>query len=222
MKKHEKKYKKRYEKKVNKLINIVKEHISKNIKQYLIFLILFFIGIIIGTIFVNNIQIDSKTQVDTYIITCIEKIKSDYEINYIELLRNISLNHILFTILVWFLGCSVIGMPIVYLLIVYKGFSLGYTISIIITALGIEKGILFSFISLLPQNLLIIPAILALGVSGMNLYMSIIKNKRIDNMKVEIIKHTAFSTCMLMLLIFSAIIEVYISNSLLKLCITCF
>ena len=43
--------------------------------------------------------------------------------------------------------------------------------------MGLGKGILFVIISLVLQNIILIPAIIAIAVSGFNLYKSIVKNK---------------------------------------------
>ena len=142
--------------------------------------IMFFLGIIISVIVINNIDKNSKQYEEVSITTTIDSLKKGYEIDNIELLKKITLNHIIFTTLMWFLGCSLIGIPIVYLLVVYKGFSLGYTISYIILAIGTGKGIWFSIITLLLQNIIIVPATLSLAVSSINLYKSIIKNKKIE------------------------------------------
>lgn len=56
-------------------------------------------------------------------------------------------------------------MPIVFGIIVYRGFSLGYTISSCVVTFGFNKGIAFILITMLLQNLILIPAILALAVS---------------------------------------------------------
>ena len=210
------------EKRTNRIFNIIKEHVYKNIKQYAIVSIFFLIGIIAGVIFTNYIDMQTKEQIGTYITTFIECLKTDYQIDSINLLKNIIGNHIIFAFILWFMGCTIIGIPVVYALITYRGFSLGYTISTIIFTLGTGKGILFCTVTLLLQNLLIIPSILALAVSGMKLYQSMIKDKRKENIKIEMLRHTIFSLFMLFILIISSVIEVYISNNMLNLCITYF
>ena len=210
------------EKKNNFIISIISNHIYNNLKQYIIVSVLLVIGIVIGVMVVNNTKIDMKEEIKTVITTFIECLKTEYQIDSMNLLKNIIGNHIIFAFLLWFLGCTVIGIPIVYILITYKGFSLGYTISMVIYTLGTGKGILFNLITMFLQNLLIIPAILALAVSGMKLYSSIMKDKRRENIKIEIIRHTVFSFFMLLILILSALIDVYISNSLLNMCIQYF
>lgn len=88
--------------------------------------------------------------------------------------------------------------------------------------MGISKGISFTFISMLMQNLILIPAIIALAVSGFKLYKSIIKDNRKENIKLEILRHIIFSLIMLVLLIISSFIEIFISMNLLKIFIKYF
>lgn len=207
------------QKKTNKLLNGLKEHIYNNIKLYIIVSIFFLIGIIAGVILANNTQIDIQESINNNISTFINCLKTDYQIDYTNLLKNLIGTYILFVFLLWFMGCTVIGIPIVYGLIVWKGFSLSYTLASVILSLGIGKGIIFSTLSLLLQNIIIIPATLALAVSGIKLYKSIMKDKRKENIKIEIARHTIFSLLMLVLFILSALIEVYISSNLISLTI---
>ena len=123
-------------------------------------------------------------------------------------------------VIFWILGCSIIGIPIIYAIIIYKGFSLAYTISTVILALGTIKGMFFCIISLLLQNIIIIPSLFAMAVSSVNLYKVIVKDKRRENIKVEIARHTIFSVIILILLIASSFVETYLSNTLLEVCIT--
>ena len=88
--------------------------------------------------------------------------------------------------------------------------------------MGISKGLLFVLINLLLPSLLIIPAILAIAVSGFKLYKSIVKDNRKENIKLEIVRHTVFSLIMLCVMIFASLIEVFISTNILKLLIKYF
>ena len=100
------------------------------------------------------------------------------------------------------------GIPVVFGIVVYRGFCLGYTISACISVLGTSKGLAFVLANLVLQNLIFIPAMLAICVSGFRLYKSIIKDKRRENIKLEVVRHTI-----------SSLIEVFASNNLLKIII---
>lgn len=115
----------------------------------------------------------------------------------------------------WFIGSTVIGLPIVLGIVLYRGFCIGYTISSAITILGMQKGIGFSLATLLAQNIIFIPALIALAVSGIKLYQSIMKDKRRENIKIEIMRHTMISIILFVALMISSLIEVYISTNLL-------
>lgn len=77
---------------------------------------------------------------------------------------------------------------------------------------------LFVATSILLQNIIFIPCILALAVSGMKLYKAIMKDKRRETIKLEITRHTIFSCILLLGLEIAALVEVYLSSNLLEIC----
>jgi len=98
--------------------------------------------------------------------------------------------------------------------VMIKGFSVGYTISSIISCFGIGKGILMVLSIMLLHNIIFIPTMFATGVSGLKLYQSIMKNRERNNIKIEILRHTIFCALMLILMIISSLIEIYVSTNL--------
>lgn len=204
----------RRDKRKNKIIEILTTHINNNLKQYAIISVIFLIGIIIGVIFINNIDAKNEENVKEYLNVFTKSLQTDYEIDKGELLKSSITSNLILGISIWFIGCTVIGIPIIYLIILVKGFSLGYTLSSVVLTFGIWKGIIFILSSMLTQNIISIPCILALVVSGMRLYKSIMKDKRKENIKLEVLRHTIFSALITGVLIVSSFIEVYISSNL--------
>jgi len=211
----------RYKKKPRK-INFLLFHIKNNKKEYAIVSILFIIGIVIGVVFINNISKSGSSEISTYLNSFITSLKQSQNINDINLLKDSIMKNAVTAVLLWFMGSTVIGISIVYLIVIFRGFVLGYTISSALAFLGIGKGLLFIGTSLLLQTIIFIPCILALAVSGMKLHNSIMKDRRKENMKLEILRHTVFSLVILMVLIICSFIEVYISKNLFVLCIKYF
>ena len=205
-----------------KLLKIIKEHVINNKKEYFIIFLIFVIGIFSGVFFINNIQEQPKNEMTNYLNQFIEKFKSIEGIDNMEMLKHSIFQNILLAISIWFFGTTVIGIPVVFGIILYRGFCLGYTISLCISIMGLGKGISFIFFALLLQNILFIPAILALGVSGFKLYKSIIKDKRKENIKLEILRHTIFSLIMVIILLLASLIEVFVSTNSLHMIIKYF
>ena len=198
------------------IMDILKTHITNNLKEYIIVLLIFLIGIFLGVMFINNAKEAQQNEIQNYINTYIENCKNGDIESSNGLIINIKENIIL-ACLLWFAGTPILCMPSVLGIVMFRGFCLGYTISATISTIGLGKGILFILTSLLLQNILFIPAILMLGVSGIKLYRSIMKDKRKENIKIEILRHTAISGIALVILIVSAFIEVQVSYNFVNL-----
>lgn len=74
---------------------------------------------------------------------------------------------------------------------------LGYTISAVVLTLGSGKGLLFVLSYLFLQNIIFIPSLFALTISGTKLYKAIMQDRRKENIKIEIYKHSMFSIIIL-------------------------
>ena len=199
-----------------KIWDIIYNHITNNKKEYILVTLIFLVGIFLGVMYINNSTETQISEITTYVNNFIEQLKNIENIETTKLLKTSIIENIILAITLWFFGTTVIGIPVVFGIILYRGFCLGYTIATIITTLGIGKGILFVMIALIMQNIILIPAILAIGVSGFKLYKSIVKDRNRDNVKIEVLRHTIFSCIMLGLLCIAAIVEILISTNILK------
>lgn len=192
---------------------ILLEYVLKNKKNFIIIISLFLIGISVGIIFINNLAESQKLETINYVEDLVKNIKESENINRLELLFLSIKQNIFFILLVWFLGCTIIGGVFIYITIIYKGFALGYTISALIAVLGIKQGILIVIVSLLLQNIIFLPAFFILAENGIKLYKGIYK--RCINLKEEVIRHSIIMLIAIMLSTISSFIEVYISTNLL-------
>ena len=200
------------QKRKSEIFTAIKNDIINNAKSYFIVIIIFTVGIFLGVLFIN--QIDDKTEIKNYISTYVDEAKSIKEGNYLEELQKDVKNNIGLVFLLWFAGTTIIGIPIVFGVILFRGFCLGYTIAACVFALGRIKGLIFILITIFLQNIIFIPAIMILGVSSIKLYRSIVKDRRKENIKLSIVKHSLVSIGIMMALIISSVIKIEISYRL--------
>lgn len=207
---------------ISNIKNLVLENIITYFKEYIVVTICFIVGIIAGVIFINNISDNQSNEITTYISSFLETLKTDVKFNYLELLKNSLMQNLILVLTLWFVGATLIGIPLVFGIILFRGFCLGYTISAIIHILGISKGIMFVLTTMFLHNLIFIPAIIALAVSGIRLYQTVVKNRNSESIKFAILKHSIFALIIMLLLALSSIIEIFVSTNLFCVCINIF
>lgn len=206
----------------NNIKELILRHIYDNIKLYLIVIIILVVGIIAGVVFVNNTSAEEAQEIQNYIIEFINLLKQGNSIDTGQLLKKSLGDNITLIIIMWLIGSTVIGIPIVMGIVLFRGFCIGYSVSAIIASIGVQKGILFFFTTMFLHNLIFIPVIICMTISCMRLYKSIMKDKRRENIKIEIIRHTLISIVLGLLLVLAAFIEAYVSTNLLMLSIKFF
>lgn len=199
--------------------SIIKTHIENNLREYAIASTIFIIGILFGVIFINNLNDTQNNEIGNYISTSIENLKESQDINQLLFIKETIKENLTFVTLLWLMGSTVIGLLLVYIIVAFKGFCLSYTISAIFHVLNNGKTIAMLVSTMLLKNIIVIPCTIALAVSGMKVYKSIMQDRRKENIKLEILRHTCFSIFILIVLILSSLIEVYLSQLILKCCV---
>ena len=102
--------------------------------------VVFIIGVMAGVIFINNSNEQSKNEISGYINGFIDTIKDEnYEIDKWKLTKMSIWENLKNVAIIWAAGSTIIGIPVIYVITSYKGFCIGYTISAIISSLGIGK-----------------------------------------------------------------------------------
>lgn len=208
--------------KKSRVKDFILQNIYDNLKSYLIIILILIIGIIAGVIFINNVNEEQMIEIQNYINNFINSLKQDFHIDKIQLLKNSIWDNFVLIISMWFIGSTVVGIPIVLGIVLFRGFCIGYAVSAGIAVLGVQKGLVFLLTTMFLQNLIFIPVIICMAVSCIRLYKSIMKDKRKENIKIEILRHTIVSIMLLAFLVLASLVEVYISTNLFMLSINLF
>ena len=152
-------------------------------KKIIVFLVgLFLIGLIAGSIFITIISKSDQALVKEYIKEFVNKADKN-KLNYLEAWKNASLSNGLFIVMVWLLGFSIIGIPIVIFMYFSKAFILGFSLSSFILQYKF-KGLLLALIYFFPHHVVNILAYTLIMIYSLKisfiLINSIIKKKTIS------------------------------------------
>ena len=192
-------------------------YVEKNIKEIILITLIIFIGLIIGIIYINSLTDENISKVDSHVNSVVDYIKElnceESKIdNTVILFSNLKRN-ILYIMLIGLFSLCIIGLPIMYLLIGFKSFSLGYTMSAVLATLGTKSGIIFICSSMILHNIIYLIGIYLISISGIDLYKEIVVNKS-ENIRLKIISHIIFIVISVLISVFAALVETFVSNNL--------
>jgi stage II sporulation protein M len=203
---------------MNKLFSKLQLFSIKGRKLYLFLLLIFIIGVVFGSIFITILNEQDKTTVINQIVSFFTQIKAN-KINYLEVLKNSITSNLIYVVVIWLLGISIIGIPIIIFINFLKGFMIGFSIAAIIAKYKLI-GILGSFTYIFPHIILLVLIIIkvsyhALALS-LNLLKAIIERKSINFN--EIASHYCFSLLISSIIVVAAsLIETFVSPYVMKL-----
>lgn len=203
-----------------KIVDKLKNTIVINKKMIICLIVIVLVGIITGSLLVAVLNESDKNLVTEYINTFFNNIK-DNKLNYIDTLKNSLISNISLIIVIWLLGISIIGVPIITFLYFCKSFILGFSLSSIIMHYKI-KGCLIAFLYIFPHqviNIIMLTILMTYALSlSFKLISSFFKKKTID-FKIIMKKYLVILLFSLLISIISSLLEVFLMPKLIKMVI---
>lgn len=202
------------------IINYLNETIKKH-KNLLIFLLItFIVGLIFGSLFINFITDSDKSllkeQVTTY-FSSIKKLSSD--VFGINVFLSESLNNTVQLLIIFILGISMIGVIAVVIILFFKGFMLGTTLSVIILNYQL-KGVVGALLYVFPVmiiNILIYVFLSFFALHASIKFLKALLKKDNLNFKTFLGKYLLSFIISIVLIIVTCLLDAYLTPILLKL-----
>ncbi len=205
---------------MKKIIKYLNEEIKKEKNLIIFILATFIIGLIVGSLFVNFITKEDKilliNQVDTYFSNIKVLDKKVFGIN--AFLSNL-LNNELQVFLIFALGLSILGIPVVILIMFFKGFMLGVTLSTFILKFQL-LGVLSSLLYIFPCFIIYLIIYIFISFFAVNTSLKFLKAIiKKDNLSFKnfLGKYLLCFLICLILIIINTLIDAYLTPLLLKL-----
>lgn len=159
----------------NKVLALINKHVQNNFWLYVVSLLCVCTGIVMGIYSVKYMGGFEKSDLLSYLKNFGTAINSG-GINYKSIFIETAKSNIPILLIVWFLGLTMIGIPVILIIDIIKGFTIGFSISFIINGMGI-KGMWFSLLGVLPQNIIYVPCIIFASVLAMEFSLTILRDK---------------------------------------------
>ncbi|MBZ9687993.1 stage II sporulation protein M [Clostridium estertheticum] len=202
----------------NTLISNINKHIQENFWLYIISILCVFTGIILGIYSVKYMGEIEKNDLVNYLMNFIDPSNTNgisYKLIFFQSLKN-NLPVIIF---LWFLGLTIVGIPIIIIIDLLKGFTVGFTFSFMISGLG-KSGIGIAALGVLPQNLIYIPCVIFASVVSMEFSIMLLKDKFnkqwTSSISSRIMYYSVIFIVIIAFLFIGIIIESYIAPYFIK------
>lgn len=204
---------------MNVAIKRTKNNIMKQKKLYLFLIGLVLVGVIAGILFWFIISASDKQLVMDNLNNFFECIKKGDEINYWGSFFNSLITGFIYVILIWLLGISIVGLPIILIIMAIKSFIVGFSISSIIATYGF-KGTLGAFIYVFPHQIIFLLLLILLGFYSSSFCFKLFKYlflKQSINFKNAMHKYFKILILSLVMIFLISLFETFISTYFIKL-----
>ncbi len=149
---------------------------------YLIVLVVFSTGILLGSLGVNTLPEQQTSDLQRYLQSFIAQ-AAEIQVDRLQVVKSTLCDNLLVGLVMYILGLTIICLPLVLAFIFFRGFILGFTVGFL-TAHPDWREFIIVFASMLPQNLLFIPALIIGGAASLSFSMQLIR--RFNNSQTRI------------------------------------
>lgn len=156
--------------------SLIADYMRRRFPLFLGLILLLFMGIVFGTISVQSLSPAQKSDLSGYIQGFYGSFPQEISVSNRQALAKQGMvdNIVKTTGLMWLLGLTVIGAPLILGIVFLRGFVIGFTVGFIVEEMFLT-GIALSAASILPHNLLVIPAVIIGGVGALSFSISAFK-----------------------------------------------
>ncbi|SDI30524.1 stage II sporulation protein M [Natribacillus halophilus] len=191
-------------------------HFNEYRSLYIFSAVLFFTGIIFGAIVVNSLSLTQREDLFVYLQQFFDQVGQGQFSSEGALFWQSFSYYAKYMGLMFILGLSVIGSPLILLLLFLKGLTVGFTVGFLVNQLGVV-GFSLSLVSVLPQNLIIVPILIVVSVLSVAFSLRLIRQQFIKvSGQQEAIFPIFVRMCIVMVIalvfvVIAALIEAFIS-----------
>lgn len=194
-------------------------HVREHASVYLFTIVLFLMGVIFGAIVVNSLNLSQKQDLYYYLTQFFGQVAKGEFASAYDMFQQSYFHNLQYIGFMWVLGISIIGLPLILVLLFLKGVVVGFTVGFLVNQMG-WQGFLLSFVSVMPQNFIVIPAFIIMGTIAISFSLKMVRNQFMKRMHEPIfpmiMRYAFVMVAISALLLISASLEAYVSPMIMK------
>ncbi|NLT19684.1 MAG: stage II sporulation protein M [Syntrophomonadaceae bacterium] len=195
----------------------IKQHFYENRWQYILILLFFAAGMLMGYGKVNSlasgVRQNLANMLDGYLLGEQSGGMDSYSIFITAWIGQVKSLGV-----IYLLGLSVIGLPLILGVIFLRGYSLGFTLGFLIQEKAVG-GIVLSVLTILPQHIIYIPFLILWSVIAIKFSLQIVRGRFMigKNLGRIILSFSLLLVLFMLIFMLGAFVEAYLNPYLLTL-----
>jgi len=193
-------------------------HISRNALLYSLIVIVFVLGVAAGSYMVESLDAEQKSELLKYLDMFLTGLEQ-WNIEPAVVAQHSVLNNLKIIVFIWFLGLTVIGVPLILLIVFFRGFVMGFTIGFLIQQKAFQ-GLLITLLAIVPPNIINLPATIIGSAVAVSFSYWLVRGRSRGEALPIFQQFAAYSFVMIIistLVALAGFIEAYVSPAFIKL-----
>lgn len=181
---------------------------------YLVVIVIFSLGVLLGSLGVNTLREDQTAELQRYMQSFLAG-AAELNVDGTRVFKEALYDNALTAVIMYILGLTVICLPVMLAFIFLRGFILGFTVGFLTMDRELQ-GLLVILVSMLPQNLFFIPAMIIGGTASLSFSLLLIR--RFFNSQTRVwpafVAYTLVMTGVLAVFTLAGLVEGYVTPQL--------
>lgn len=195
------------------------QHVQEHYTTYVFTVVLFVMGIIFGAIVVNSLSFNQKEDLYYYLTNFFGQVSLGNIASTHDVWKESFLQNLKYIGLMWILAMSLVGLPLILILLFLKGLVVGFTVGFLVNQMG-WNGFLLAFVSVVPQNIILVPIFIMMAAVSISFSLKMIRHQFVKRTHEPIframLRYTFVMLSFSIALAFASSLEAYVSPLLMK------
>ncbi|MEX2462093.1 MAG: stage II sporulation protein M [Paenibacillaceae bacterium] len=190
------------------LSHAMQRYMKEHMPLYVYVAVLFITGVIFGIFIVQALTLEQKQELSRHLGNFFQTVDLGMEWDKQHSFWHSLMLHIKWLALICVLGISVVGLPFILFMDFLKGILIGFSVGFMVGEYA-WKGMLFALVSVVPQNLLVIPSLLICSVTSIAFGLHLLKTRFLNQQMRLPVSFQRFIVTALSLLLILLIVSLY-------------